>query len=142
MQNTALVPRDHNILVSSSNLVSIMGGKWTTYRKMAQDTVDRAAELAGLPARPCTTPQIAIQSSREPPTPEEIALRAVREEMARSVQDVLARRTRALFLDARASIQSAPAVANVLARELRRDTMWERDQVEKYRALAASHLPG
>jgi glycerol-3-phosphate dehydrogenase len=47
-----------------------------------------------------------------------------------------------LFLDARASIQSAPAVANVLARELRRDTMWERDQVEKYRALAASHLPG
>jgi glycerol-3-phosphate dehydrogenase len=141
-QNTALVPRDHSILISASHLVSITGGKWTTYRKMAEETVDRVAELASLPARPCTTAQIAIQSSIEPQTQEELALRAVREEMARTVKDVLAGRMRALFVDARASLDSAPAVAKVLARELGRDATWERDQVDGYRTVARDHLAG
>jgi glycerol-3-phosphate dehydrogenase len=141
--HTALVPRDHSILISPSNLVTIAGGKWTTYRKMAEDTIDRAAELAGLPARPCTTAQIAIHnSSSHPHTSEEQTVRAAREEMARTVEDVLARRTRALFLDARSSIELAATVAKVLARELGRDTIWERDQLEKYRAVAAHHLVG
>jgi glycerol-3-phosphate dehydrogenase len=140
--NTALVPRDHTILISSSNLISITGGKWTTYRKMAEETIDRAAELAGPGARPCTTAQIAIHQNAIDAPAQERVLRAVREEMARTVEDVLARRTRELFLDARASIESASAVAGVLARELGRDGAWERDQVETYRALAARHLAG
>ena len=110
---------------------------------MAEDTIDRAASLSSLPARPCTTAQITIQeSSIETHSQEELVRRAVCEEMARTVEDVLARRTRALFLDARASLQSAPAVASVLARELGRNALWEKDQIEKYRAVAAHHLAG
>ena len=68
-------------------------------------------------------------------------IRAVREEMARTVEDVLARRTRALFLDARASMETASVIAATMARELGRDKIWEGDQVEAYRNLATAHLP-
>ena len=64
---------------------------------------------------------------------------AVRHEMARTVEDVLARRTRALLLDARASAEIAPAVAALMAAELGRDEAWERRQVEEYRALARGY---
>lgn len=53
--NTAAVSRDETILVSSSGLVTVAGGKWTTYRNMAEKTVTRAAAVAGLPVRPCVT---------------------------------------------------------------------------------------
>lgn len=140
--NTALVPRDHTILVSPSNLVTITGGKWTTYRKMAEDTIDRAAELAGLPSRRCTTPDIPIhKTSTEARTEEELVVRAVREEMARTVEDVLARRTRTLFLDARASIDLAPKIAERMAKELGKDTAWCARQIEPFIALAKASLP-
>lgn len=140
--NTALVPRDHTIIVSASNLLTITGGKWTTYRRMAEKTIDRAAGIGGLTPRSCTTDRITIhKSSTEARTEEELVVRAAREEMARTVEDVLARRTRALIVDARASIESAPAVARTLARELGRDKIWEGDQLEAYRTLGAAHLP-
>jgi glycerol-3-phosphate dehydrogenase len=140
--NTALVPRDHTIIVSASKLLTVTGGKWTTYRKMAEETINRAAEIGRLTPQPCTTAKIAIyQSSTEARTEDELVVRAVREEMARTVEDVLARRTRALILDARASIESAPAVAHTLARELGRDKVWEANQVEAYRILGKAHLP-
>ena len=66
---------------------------------------------------------------------------AVREEMARTVEDVLARRTRALFLDARAAIAMAPAVAKLMARELNRDEEWQRRQIEEFNATAAGFVP-
>jgi glycerol-3-phosphate dehydrogenase len=66
---------------------------------------------------------------------------AAREEAARSVEDVLARRTRALFLDARASIDAAPRVACLLAAELGRDEFWQEEQVAHFRALATGYLP-
>ena len=141
-RNTALVPRDHTIIVSASKLLTITGGKWTTYRRMAEETVDRAAGIGGLTPRPCTTAEITIhKSSTEARTEEELVVRAVREEMARTVEDVLARRTRALIVDARASIESAPAVARTVARELGRNKIWEGDQLEAYRILGAGHLP-
>jgi glycerol-3-phosphate dehydrogenase len=65
---------------------------------------------------------------------------SVRHEWARTVEDVLARRTRALFLDARASMEAAPTVARLMAAELGRDPSWEEDQVRNYRELAGGYL--
>jgi glycerol-3-phosphate dehydrogenase len=138
--NTALVPRDHTIAVSPSGLLTITGGKWTTYRKMAEDTIDRAAELGGIAARPCTTPDIAIAPPEPARTVEELTLRAVRSEMARTIEDVLSRRTRQLYLDARASLERASSVAEILAAGLRRDTAWKSNQIQAYAKLVEAHL--
>ncbi len=180
--NTAALSRDHMILISDSKLVTITGGKWTTYRKMAEDTIDRAAPLGGLPAVSSRTAELRLHGCPKnrgrsvdlAPTTEweEVygtdlpllhdltkenaqsgelldarlpfrrseVLWAVRHEMARSVEDVLARRTRALFLDARASIDAAPITARLMAQELGRDAGWERKQVAAFRHLAQGYL--
>lgn len=159
--STAKLSRDHTIVVGASGLVTITGGKWTTYRKMGEDVVDRAEELAGLPRRASVTSGLAIHGATEP---EETAalirerpelaefihpalehtraavVMAVRREMARTVEDVLARRTRALVRDARASIEAAPLVAGLLARELGRDGDWARAQSEAYATLARGYV--
>lgn len=174
------VSREHTVLVSDSGLVTIIGGKWTTYRKMAQDTVDDAIPIGGLPERACVTETLrlhgwmrrddarlpasshmqmygseatAVQSfvaeeagrgavlhPRLPYTCGQV-LWAAQHEMARTVEDVLARRTRSLLLDARASIEAAPHVAELLAVVLRRDQKWITSQVADYTALARGYLP-
>ncbi|MFQ8433785.1 glycerol-3-phosphate dehydrogenase/oxidase [Amaricoccus sp. W119] len=175
-KGTAALARDHVLMISKSNLVTITGGKWTTYRKMAEDTVDTAALVAGLDERPSPTRDLrlhgwlkqtaksdgllSLYGSDEPgvrrvmgeapelgaPMHERLpyflgeAAWGARHEMARTVEDVLARRTRALLLDARASIEAAPEVARVLARELDRGPDWESAQVEAYRELANGYL--
>ena len=65
---------------------------------------------------------------------------AVREEMAQTVEDVLARRVRALFMDARAAIDMAPRVASIMAREMGKDRRWEADQVEAFTRLAKNYI--
>lgn len=172
---TAALSRDHVLLVSPSGLLTITGGKWTTYRKMGEDVVDQAVLLAGLDERPSRTadlrlhgwvesprpwapweehgseaPELARLAARNPGWDEPLHVRlpyraveavwAARHEMARTVEDVLARRTRALLLDARASAEIAPAVARILAGELGRDEAWQRSQVEAYRELAAGYV--
>lgn len=175
-ESTAAISRDHTVRIAPSGLVTIAGGKWTTYRKMAQDTVDQAAVVAGLDVRPCVTAELNIHGHHSHPesfgrlapygsdaravqrlteeladgdvpvhpgvacTPAEV-LWSVREEMARTVEDVLSRRTRALLLDARAAAAAAPAVAALMAPELGRDGDWERQQVEAFQALARGYLP-
>lgn len=114
--NTAALSRGHTIRVEPSGLVTVCGGKWTTYRNMAEDCVNHAAKAAGLDERPCITEFLDIHGPAEVD-----ALQGVRDEMARTVEDVLARRTRTLFLDARAAIAMAPEVAALIARELGRD---------------------
>ncbi|MFL6289625.1 MAG: glycerol-3-phosphate dehydrogenase/oxidase [Thermoanaerobaculia bacterium] len=171
---TAALSRDHTLLISASGLVTITGGKWTTYRRMGEDTVTQAAVLAGLPEFPSGTADLRLHgwSAEVEPTmdwavygSDAVALSrlaeerpewreplhprlpyrlcevvwAARPEMARTVEDVLARRTRALLLDARASVEAAPEVARLMAAELGKDTEWERRQVEEYRALAQSY---
>ena len=136
-QRTALVPRDHTIAVSASGLVTITGGKWTTYRSMAEEAVDRAESTGSLGHRPCRTSDLVLES---PPCALDIST-AARVEMARTVEDVLARRTRALFLDAKASMDAAPAVARILAKELGRDSAWEAAQVKEFTELARGYLP-
>jgi glycerol-3-phosphate dehydrogenase len=162
--STAAISRDHTILISPSKLITITGGKWTTYRKMAQDAVDR---IGGSPSRTANLrlhgwtaetgtdgawqqvygsdaplvralPQQLLHPSL--PFAQGEVTWAARYEMARSVEDVLARRTRALFLDARASLETAPLVARLLAEELGRDPAWERAQIESFRSIASGYL--
>lgn len=171
---TAALSRDHTLLVSPSGLITITGGKWTTYRHMAEDTVDRAIEVAGLSARPSTTETLKLHGWAPEPVEGHLAVYgsdlpalnsvlaeqpgwderlhpnlpyyvgevvwAARCELARTVEDVLARRTRALLLDAAASEEVAPKVAALLADELGFDADWQAAQVEQYRALARGYL--
>jgi glycerol-3-phosphate dehydrogenase len=173
---TSSLSREHAVFVSDSGLVTITGGKWTTYRRMGADAVDHALRVAGLVARPSATESLRLRGwTAEPvvgrfasygsdaPGLERLAAEhpewdtpvhprladrkleviwAARFELARTVEDVLARRTRSLFLDARASIEAAPAVASLLAGELGFGRDWEASQVEAFDRLAAGYLPG
>jgi glycerol-3-phosphate dehydrogenase len=129
---TAQLSREHLVDVSASGLVTVTGGKWTTYRKMAQDAVDAACASAGLFAAACRTADLRL---RDVPAVPEIG-HAARHEMARTLEDVLARRTRRLFIDARAAIAQAPACAQLLAEALGRDASWSGDQVRRFEELA------
>lgn len=173
-RSTAALSRDHTLEISASGLVTITGGKWTTYRKMAQDAVDQAAGVAALEERPSRTEGLRLHgwTDAEERYPWDVygadaeALRALaheraelyeplhprlpyraaevvwatRREMARTVADVLARRTRALLLDARASMEAAPAVARLMAGELGQPEAWAEEQVEAYLELAAGYV--
>jgi len=136
---TSVLPRDHVLQVSASGLITLTGGKWTTYRRMGEDAIDTAIRVAGLDFRPSNTATLALAGTDD--CPADPVLRAVRVEMARTVEDVLARRTLALLLDARASAGQAPEVAELLARELGRDAEWQARQVREYRQLAESYMP-
>ncbi|HEY8231505.1 MAG TPA: glycerol-3-phosphate dehydrogenase/oxidase [Vicinamibacteria bacterium] len=172
--STAALSRDHTIHIDPSGLLTVTGGKWTTYRNMAEDCVNQAAELAGLPERRSPTKHLNIHGfhrhadkfgalavyGSDAPAIQELmhaqpalaaplhpslpytgaeVVWATRAEMARAVEDVLARRTRALFLNARAAIASAPRVAELMAAELRRDREWAKTQVREFTALAEGY---
>ncbi len=175
---TSRISREHAISVSRSGLVTISGGKWTTYRRMAADTVDRAAEQGALPPKPCRTATLRLHGApregelwsaeepfgvygsdapalREleatrpdlarpihPRLPDRMSQVAwgARHECARTVEDVLARRTRLLFLDAAAAAEAAPSVAEVLAESLGKDQAWQASQVEGFRRLCRAYL--
>jgi glycerol-3-phosphate dehydrogenase len=173
--NTAALSRDHTIHIDQCGLISITGGKWTTYRNMAEDCVDQAAMLANLAERPCVTRQLNIHGYHQhagtfgelqcygadasliqdlirsdaalgerlhadlPICGAQIVW-AAREEMARTVEDALARRTRALFLNARAAVLMAPRAAQLMAQELGRDRDWQLQQVRAFRELADGYM--
>jgi glycerol-3-phosphate dehydrogenase len=171
---TSALSRDHVIHVDTSGLLTITGGKWTTYRHMAEDCVDHAITLGKLPDLECPTktlrihgyfenstslgslevygadaekiraladsdPGLAVQLHPELPYIGAEVVWAAREEMARSVEDVLARHTRALFLNANAAIAMAEPVAALLAVELGRDQAWATDQLKQFTELAQQY---
>ncbi|HEY4232899.1 MAG TPA: FAD-dependent oxidoreductase, partial [Lacipirellulaceae bacterium] len=174
-RRTSQLGRDHAVSVSSSGLVSVVGGKWTTYRKMAEDCVDVAARVAELPPKPCQTMALAIHGGRGGAVDGVLALYgsdgpavkqltssrqdwsqpldprlpylagqviwAARYEMARTVEDVLGRRMRVLFIDAEVALAAAPKVAELLASELGRDAAWQAEQVERFKTLAELYRP-
>ena len=150
-RNTASLSRGHTIEIDSSNLLTITGGKWTTYRHMAEDAVDQAMAIARIDDRKSITSNLAINAPMAPsdaqlldselPYTRGDVIRAVREEMAQSVEDVLARRTRGLFLNAKAAIAIAPTVAALMASELGKDEDWVADQLEEFRTMSANYLP-
>jgi len=172
---TKEISRSHKLVVSESGLVTITGGKWTTYRQMAQETIDIAVRNSSLPYFKCLTKTLKIHGYQENPdrsswkyiygsdqanikkleaenprysetlhksysfTVGEV-IWAVRNEMARSVDDVLARRVRALYLDARASMEMAPGVAEIMAGELNKDREWIKSQTDEYIELAKAYV--
>jgi glycerol-3-phosphate dehydrogenase len=174
--DTSDISRDHTLRVSRAGLVTITGGKWTTYRRMAEDAVDRAATVGDLAEGASPTKALRLHGwhdhadsfgplSRygadapalrrlmrerpalaEPLHPDLPARKvevvwAARREMARTVEDVLARRTRGLFMDARAALEAAPATARLLADELGRNESWIGKQVRDFETLAQTYAP-
>ena len=170
--NTAALSRDHTIHIDQSGLLNIAGGKWTTYRNMAEDCVNHAAILGKLPERECVTKQLNIHgfhpqaqkfgqlsfygsdaraildlmekdSELAQPLTADLpyvgaeVIWAVRHEMARTVEDVLCRRTRALFLNAKGAMAAAPKVASLMAHEFEYDSDWELKQLAAFERVAS-----
>jgi glycerol-3-phosphate dehydrogenase len=175
-KSTKEISRHHKVLISLSGLITVIGGKWTTYRKMAQDTVDNAVLIGALPERKCITQNLPIYGydvtvdiTSDPMAiygtekidvlelgesnpdwagwlSEPLQIRksqvawAVKKEMARTVEDFLARRTRALFLDARESRRIAPEVAGIMAGLLEKDAAWIDQQLKDFEETSASYI--
>jgi len=171
---TARISREHTLSISRTGLVTIAGGKWTTYRKMAQETVDQGIVVARLNHRPSVSETLQIHGyhhhadqfenlkdygtdaleiqrliKNKPvwgaPLPGGSIVRgeviwAVKAEMARTVEDFLARRRRVLFLDARAAMKMAPAVAELMAAELKKGIHWQKKQIESFQKTAHNYL--
>ena len=108
------------------------------YRRMAEDAVDHAIVLGRLDERACVTRNLRIHNPGEHDTS---AAWYARHEMARTVEDVLARRTRQLFLNANAALSEAPKIARELAQELGRDEAWQRTQLADFAKVASSYIP-
>lgn len=174
---TASLSREHEIRVSKGGMISIIGGKWTTYRLMGENLIHRAEEVGGLRRKASRTASLLLHNAREvSPYSEENPLAiygsdeqllrnliaaepalgeklhprlpylsvqviwGVRYEFARTVEDILARRTRGLFLDARASLEAAPTVARLMKLESHRTDDWESDQIRQFVSLAEGYL--
>ncbi|MFN1835549.1 FAD-dependent oxidoreductase [Balneola sp. MJW-20] len=174
-KKTSQISRSHHLQVSESGLVTITGGKWTTYRKMAEDTVDQAIMIAGLEMVHCKTQELRIHGwlkysdrsdhlytygsdkvgikklveadpflgeklHKDLPYIKAEVVWAVRHEMAQTVEDVLSRRTRALLLDAKASVEMVPEVAAIMAGEFGRGKDWINSEVREYTQLAKNYI--
>ena len=173
-KKTAVMPRDHHVAVLPSGLIHVTGGKWTTYRSMAEHTVDKAVQHAVLNWADCKTKNlrlhgwvtkndnswlsiygsdavlikkmmeedISLQEKIHPQYPYSKAeiKWMIKNEMAITVEDILARRIRLLFLDAKAAIEAAPAVAKIMAGEMDKDEIWVNDQINTFKNLATGYL--
>jgi glycerol-3-phosphate dehydrogenase len=174
-ENTAAISREHTLNVSRSGLVTIAGGKWTTYRKMAEDTIDQAMLLANLEPEETVTKElrlhgyhnhadefgdleiygsdaIAIQELlREEKFYKELlhpnfttvageVVWAVRNEMARTIDDFISRRTRMLLLDAKAAKETAPVVAKIMAKEMNKNQNWIDEQILTFNSIADNYI--
>ncbi len=172
-KSTKEVSRSHKIIVSETGLITITGGKWTTYRKIAEDIIDKAILKGKLPKKPCITQHLSIHGNKptttldredhlyiygsdiakilqlqeeEPELKEKLhpdyeftlaeIVWAVRYEMARTIDDILARRVRLLFLDARAAIEVSEKTARVIAKELGHDKNWIAKEIADFKAIS------
>jgi glycerol-3-phosphate dehydrogenase len=168
--------RDHHITISDSELITITGGKWTTYRKMAEDVLEVAISKAGLPETECKTKDLRIHGYKNEndfnaplsyygtdeegiraiietdqtlmekihsslPFIKAEIIWAVRNEMCMRVEDFLSRRTRALLLDAKSAIESAPVVARIMAKEMQEDGEWIEAEINSFNSIAKNYLP-
>lgn len=176
-KSTKEVSRSHKIIVSETGLITITGGKWTTYRKIAEDIINKAIQTGKLSSKECQTEHLPIHGNKattsidrenhlyiygtdipkiielqqnEPELKEKLhpnyefsmaeAVWAIRYEMARTVDDILARRVRLLFLDARAAIEVSEKTARLLAKELGRDEAWISNEILNFKAIAKGFL--
>jgi len=173
-KDTSVLPRDHVIKVLPSGLVHVTGGKWTTYRSMAEKTVDISLQTAGLLFRPSVTKKLRIHGGSETQTDSHLSVYGtdaveiqkliekdnqlaekvhpiypftkaevkwfIENEMAVTLEDIMARRLRMLFLDAEAAMESAPGVAAMLASLTRKSEAWKLQQIDRFTELAKGYL--
>jgi glycerol-3-phosphate dehydrogenase len=174
-EKTKEISRGHKVIISNSGLVSVIGGKWTTYRKMAEDTLCKIIRNKMLPFKKCITENLSIHGYETSPNPagalsiygsDKTGIRvlmaeneswdkplaegvnitpaqviwAIRYEMARTVEDVLARRTRLLFIDAKAAYDLAPKVAEIMRQELKETQEWKEKEIDAFAELAKGYL--
>jgi len=169
---TKEISRHHKVTVSTSGLISILGGKWTTYRKMAEDTVNTARSVAGLQERECITQNLTIHgydyssnwensmhfygtdiekienlcSEGNSSISEKFFISknqiiwSIRNEMAMTLEDVMARRTRSLFLDARESLRIAPKVLEIMAKEMKKNIEWIKNESANFEKVARNYI--
>jgi glycerol-3-phosphate dehydrogenase len=175
--STKEISRSHKLIISDSGLITITGGKWTTYRRMAMDVVDKAIQLKQLEPKACVTQNTRVHGAISNPTGDERfaiygsdgdeirklmrsepqyaaplhtnypfvkaeVIWMVRNEMARTIEDVLARRMRMLFLDAKGAIELAPSVAELMASEMGKEESWAVMQVQDFKNIAKNYLLG
>jgi glycerol-3-phosphate dehydrogenase len=149
-KKTAALSRDHLIHVSDSGLITVTGGKWTTYRKMAEDVINIACTTANMDKKECITETLKLNGHDEPaplPTLTELnendltafIKKAVNEEMCVGIEDFLARRSRQLFLDAGAAIKFAPTVAAIMASLLNKDEHWIEKEIYNFNEIASNY---
>ncbi|MEO5907740.1 MAG: glycerol-3-phosphate dehydrogenase C-terminal domain-containing protein, partial [Ginsengibacter sp.] len=173
-EKTKEISRSHKVIISESGLISVIGGKWTTYRKMAEDTLQKIIKRQMLPFRKCITADLKIHGYKHQDSTDALSyygadkilldeliasnkiwseslsketnilagqvVWAVRNEMARTVEDVLARRIRLLFMDASLASKLAPKVAEIMRKELNYDEVWKENQVKIFSELANGYL--
>lgn len=171
---TKEISRSHKIYSSNSGLLTIVGGKWTTFRKMGEDLVDKAEKNHGWKHIPTKTRKLKIHGYKENVSYDnplyfygsdeapllELSKQngwdssisdamgviqaqvvwAVRHEMARNVEDFLARRVRCQLLDAKESVKMAPEVAKIMAAELGKDEAWQTKQVADYIEVTSNYI--
>jgi glycerol-3-phosphate dehydrogenase len=171
---TKEISRSHKIIVSPSNLITITGGKWTTYRRMAEDVINKTIQVVGLKPSACLSRNTPVHGSALNPSEGNFAIYGsdaaqiekfaeenpllnvalidgysplkaevvwqIRNEMARKIEDVLARRLRILFLDAKAALQMAPVVVEIIASELKHDKEWQEKELREFKILANQYL--
>jgi len=176
-KSTKEVSRSHKIIVSETGLITITGGKWTAYRKIAEDIINKAIKTGKLPKKDCNTEFLSIHGNKdtsaldrknhlyiygsdipkiielqenEPELKEKLhsdheftmaeVVWAIRHEMARTVDDILARRVRLLFLDARAAIESSEKVARILAKEIGHNEVWINKEILNFKEISKGFL--
>jgi len=152
-KKTAALSRDHAITVSDSGMITINGGKWTTYRKMAEETIDLAVQTFNLAAGDCITKTLLL-NGHDQPAPvvnidmltetqlEELVSHAVQQEMCMTLEDFLSRRTRQLLLDARLAIKMAPSIARMMAVVMQKEEYWINEQINIFKTTASNYIPG
>ena len=167
-KNSSKISRKHEIIESDNGLISIVGGKWTIFRRMGQDTIDyleskkinnKISKTAKTPLVDASTQKIDYPLSVYGSYVEEIIkiqletnnknlihndlpyyqaeiIYQARNEKAKTIEDVLARRTRSAFLNIKASVESAPIVAEILAEELKKDKQWQENQILSFKEFS------
>jgi len=173
-KKTKEISRGHKIVVSDAGMLTITGGKWTTYRQMGEDVINRTIKNSAFKQTKSNTRNLKIHGYKKNVdlndplyfygTDKEGILElaksekleglvskslkiiaaqvvwATRYEMAKTVEDVLARRTRSLFLNAKESVAIAPRVASLMANELGYDKTWEVAQIEEFKEIAKNYI--
>ena len=172
-KNTKEISRHHKIYVSESGLVSILGGKWTTYRKIAEDAINTSISIGGFEEIKCITENLQIHGHESNPdwddplhvygkdaksirklnlkkgnkslsnhlyiSPNQI-IWSLKNEMAIKLEDILARRTRCLFLNVKETIKIAPKVLDIMTKYLKKDNNWKKREFSNFMKISKSYI--